>query len=55
MEKQNPPNDDPWARPSEPEPEPAWAEEIRARRAARADKLKDVFGGVASDDGELWK
>jgi hypothetical protein len=36
----------PWADPSEmKEPEPDWAKEIRARRKARAERLRKVFDG----------
>ena len=36
----------PWADPGEMlEPEPAWAKEIRARRKARAERLRKVFDG----------
>ena len=51
--------EDPWSRPSGEEPEPDWAEQIRSRRRARADSLKDVFASFASDaaldDEEPWK
>jgi hypothetical protein len=34
----------PWADPTEmKEPEPDWAREIRARRKARAERLRKVF------------
>jgi hypothetical protein len=43
----------PWADPTEMnEPEPAWATEIRARRKARAERLRKVFDGF---DGHLAK
>jgi hypothetical protein len=36
----------PWADPAEMhEPEPDWAKEIRARRKARAERLREVFDG----------
>jgi len=35
--------------PSGDEPEPDWAEEIRARRRARGDRLREVF--ATFDDG----
>ena len=42
----------PWADPAEmQEPEPAWAKEIRARRQARAERLRKVFDGF--DDQPL--
>jgi hypothetical protein len=34
------------------EPEPGWAKEIRARRKARAERLRKVFDGF---DGRLPK
>ena len=41
----------PWADPAEmKEPEPDWAKEIRARRKARAERLRKVFDGF---DGQL--
>jgi hypothetical protein len=43
----------PWADPAEmKEPEPEWATEIRARRKARAERLRAVFD---SFDGRLPK
>jgi hypothetical protein len=43
----------PWADPAEmKEPEPDWAKEIRARRKARAERLRKVFDGF---DGQLPK
>ncbi len=43
----------PWADPAEmKEPEPDWAKEIRARRKARAERLRKVFD---SFDGQLSK
>jgi hypothetical protein len=43
----------PWADPTEmKEPEPGWAKEIRARRKARAERLRKVFDGF---DGRLAK
>jgi len=43
----------PWADPAEmKEPEPDWAKEIRARRKARAERLRKVFDGF---DGRLPK
>ncbi len=43
----------PWADPAEmKEPEPDWAKEIRARRKARAERLRKVFDGF---DGQPLK
>jgi hypothetical protein len=34
---------DPWSREAPEEPEPDWAEQIRASRKARGERLKDLF------------
>jgi hypothetical protein len=33
----------PWSVPPAKEPEPEWAQDIRARRKARGDRLKETF------------
>ncbi len=33
------------------EPEPAWAEEIRARRRARGERLREVFAAFDDEPG----
>jgi hypothetical protein len=47
-----PPDDSPWRTPPEAadEPEPDWAEQIRARRRARAAQLREVFASFDEDD-----
>ena len=50
---EDPPADDtPWrASPEDAdEPEPDWAEQIRARRRARADHLREIFASFETDD-----
>ena len=50
---EDPPADDtPWRTSSEDadEPEPDWAEQIRARRRARADHLREIFASFETDD-----
>jgi hypothetical protein len=44
--------DSPWRTPTEgaDEPEPDWAEQIRARRRARADQLREIFDSFDEDD-----
>lgn len=34
------------------EPEPDWAEEIRARRRARGDRLREIFATFDEDPGQ---
>jgi hypothetical protein len=34
------------------EPEPDWAEEIRARRRARSDRLREVFATFDDEPGQ---
>jgi hypothetical protein len=53
-ERDREPEPSPWADPREmSEPEPDWAEEIRARRRARAEHLRRVFEGF--DGGASMK
>jgi hypothetical protein len=48
---EGPPADDtPWRASPEDEPEPDWAEQIRARRRARAEHLREVFASFENDD-----
>jgi len=41
---------DSWLRRDDGEPEPDWAEEIRAGRRARGDRLRDVFATFEGDE-----
>jgi hypothetical protein len=44
------PSATPWS-PAEPgEPEPDWADEIRRRRRARGDRLREIFETFDDDD-----
>jgi hypothetical protein len=43
--------DDHWLREGEEESEPDWAEQIRAGRKARGDRLRDVFASFDDDEG----
>ena len=47
-----PDRDDRRWRDGEQEPEPDWAEQIRAGRRARGDRLRDVFARFDDDDAE---
>jgi hypothetical protein len=38
--------------PSDAEPEPAWAEEIRRRRKDRGDRLRQVFASFGEDEAD---
>ena len=52
-ERDHDPEPAPWVDPSgRDDPEPAWATKIRARRKARADRLRGVFDAF---DGKLSK
>jgi hypothetical protein len=41
----------PWSTPQAEELEPDWAEEIRERRKARGDRLKEIFDGFGDGSG----
>jgi hypothetical protein len=44
-------SDVPWARtPDAPEPEPDWAADIRERRKARGDRLRQIFDTFDQDE-----
>ena len=50
---EGPPADDtPWRTSPDDadEPEPDWAEQIRARRRARADQLREIFASFEEND-----
>ena len=47
-----PDRDDQWWRDGDEEPEPDWAEQIRAGRKARGDRLRDVFATFDDDGAE---
>jgi hypothetical protein len=51
-ERDRPEEPMPWDAADVPESEPAWAQEIRARRQVRAERLREVFEGF---DGSLTK
>jgi hypothetical protein len=42
---------EPWSRAeTDEEPEPDWAEQIRAARRSRGERLKDVFATFSDED-----
>jgi hypothetical protein len=51
-EREHEPEQDPPELVNRDEPEPAWARDIRDRRKARADRLREVFDAF---DGKLSK
>lgn len=43
---------DPWELPSQEEPEPGWARDIRRRRRARGDRYREALANPEGDRAE---